>query len=226
MSATLHEELTAALGRCDLFRGLSESSRQMLAAVCAAVVLRKRQALFAEGQKGQSAYCLISGGMQLVKTTPSGREVVIRTVAPGELFGEVVLFEKDRYPVSAVALRRSRVCRIPRGPFLDLMGQGAFSREFVASLVRRLRYLVDRILYLTAYDVEQRFVQFLRHNYGERSQYAPPLSKKDLAAAIGATPETLSRMILRMTREKKLSWKGKALRLRPDFWDRQKERPG
>ena len=42
--------------------------------------------------------------MQLFKTSADGKEVVIKLVRAGEIFGEVVLFEQDRFPVSACAL--------------------------------------------------------------------------------------------------------------------------
>lgn len=218
MAESVHGELAGRLGRCDLFAGLSEESRRMLAAVCGVVQLRKRQVLFSEGQKGQSAYFLLTGAVQLIKTSPAGREVVIRTVQPDELFAEIVLLEGDRYPVTAVALRASRLCRIPGAAFRELLSQPGFRNEFLASVLRRLRYLVDRILYLTAYDVEERFFRFLLEQYGQKSQYELPLSKKDLAAAIAATPETLSRMILRLTAAKKIQWQGRTLRVSADAW--------
>ena len=57
---------------------------------------------------------LAEGGVQLYKTASDGREIVIKTLRAGEIFGEVVLFEQKEYPVSAVALEKSLLLRLPR----------------------------------------------------------------------------------------------------------------
>ena len=59
-------------------------------------------------------------------------------------------------------------------------------------LLRKQRYLADRIQQLTSQDVEQRLRAFLLEQYGRQEQIHAEINKKQLAAAIDATPETLS----------------------------------
>ncbi|MCK5843194.1 MAG: helix-turn-helix domain-containing protein, partial [Victivallales bacterium] len=47
----------------------------------------------------------------------------------------------------------------------------------------------------------------------------PDLSKKDIASAIGATPETFSRLLQKLEKSCDFSWKGKAIQTQPNFWD-------
>lgn len=211
---------TEILARCEYFKGLSETGRTILAQVCCPETVARREILFMEGAKGRSCFVLAGGAIQLVKTSGAGREVVIRTVEPGEIFAEVVLFEQDAYPVTAVALRRSEVLRIPREEFRRLLGDAAFRTEFVAGLMRKLRYLTARILTLTSCEVDERFFLFLAEQYGRREEYTIQLRKKELAAAIGVTPETLSRLLLRLRRQGRITWKGPILRLKPGFWEK------
>ena len=82
-------------------------------------------------------------------------------------------------------------------------------------LMRKQRYLADRIRQLSTANVEERFFNFLRDQYGADEEIEVAISKKQIAAAIGVTPETFSRLIRKLTREKKLSWTGKRLRLEP-----------
>lgn len=200
------------------FSGLSERSLKDLACICIPRQVQRREQLFHEGQEGHSLYVLARGKVQLVKSSPEGREIVIKTLGPGEAFGEVILFEKRRYPVSAVSLADGLVLMIPRLQIDCLLAGDAFRRDFIAMLLRKQRYLVDRILSLTAQDVEERFYAFLREQYGEHREYRIELSKGDLAAAIGTIPETFSRLIRRLKREETLQWEGRTLRMREGFW--------
>ena len=210
-------DILPLLDTCAYFKGLSPKNKKALAAVCVPRAVAKRDIVFLEGEKGQALYLLASGSVQLVKTSAEGKEVVIRTVEPGEVFAEVILFEQETYPVTATAIRKSGLYRLPKKDFLSLLDSSGFRDDFMAFLMKRMRYLADRILTLTACDVEDRFFQFLRDQYGEKETYRLAIPKKDLAAAIGTTPETLSRLIVRLSAEDKISWAGKTLTLKAGF---------
>lgn len=206
------------LDQSSYFKGLSADNRASLAELWSARTLAKGKYVFFEGEKGEAIFMLASGGVQLYKMSPDGKEVVIRTVEPGEVFAEVVLFEQSAYPVSAVALSKSVVYLLKKGNFMQLLDNEQFRNDFTTLLMRRLRYLANRILYLTSYDVDERLFLFLEEQYGRRQSYGLSLSKKDMAAAIGATPETLSRLILRLTEQGLLTWQGKTVSLKEGFW--------
>ena len=80
------------------------------------------------------------------------------------------------------------------------------------------RYLAERIQELTTTDVEHRFFTFLRAQYGEKELIQTPLSKKDIAAAIGTTPESLSRLIQRLSEDEVIEWKGKQIKILANPW--------
>lgn len=196
-----------------LFRGLTPAHRDAAATCFVRRELGRREALFHEEEVGRAAFVLESGAIQLLKTTSEGREVVIKTVAPHDFFAEVVLFERDTYPVTAIALNPTVVYALDRKDLARLLDDRDFRNDFLRHLTDRLHYLTQRIVYLTACDVEQRLIRFLVEQYGRRDTYTLAISKKDLASAIGATPETLSRLILRLKNENKLVWEGKTLRI-------------
>ncbi len=202
----------------DFLRGISPESRAELARICVPKRARKRQILFLEGQEAHSMYLLVQGAVQLYRGTNDGREVVIKTIQPGETFAEAILFEHERFPVSAVTLEPSVLLLLPRRQISCLLDDARFRDAFVAMLMQKMRYLSDRIVYLTAQDVEGRFRGFLESSYGRRESYTLPISKKDIAAAIGTNPETLSRLLARLRREGRLETRGRSLRARPGFW--------
>ena len=84
--------------------------------------------------------------------------------------------------------------------------------------MRKQRYLTQKLFYLSSMDVEERFVRFLREQYGEKEEYVVDLSKKDIAIAIGTIPETFSRLLVKLTNNNEITWNGKNIRLRTGFW--------
>jgi CRP-like cAMP-binding protein len=218
--AALPFDATKILEDSDFFNGISDRSIRSLATICIPKRVDKRQLIFLEGEEGHSMYILAEGGVQLYKTASEGREIVIKTIRKGEIFGEVVLFEQNEYPVSAVALEKSLLLRLPRQQIDCLLVSDSFRRDFIGMLMRKQRYLANRILYLTGHDVEDRFFFFLQEQFGRREEYRISLSKKDIAAAIGTIPETFSRLLLRLREEKKIRWEGQNLRLAEGFWER------
>jgi CRP/FNR family transcriptional regulator len=206
------------LENAEYFRSVSPEHRRALAEKCTTQEYARRDCLFLEGRKGKHVYVLESGIVQLLKTSADGREIVIKTVGPGEVFAEVVLFEQDRYPVTAVALQKSRAHKLPRNAFIELLEDERFRNDFIGGLMNRLRYLANRIVYLRAHDVQERFFRFLEEQYGKKERYTIPMSKKDIAAAIDTTPETLSRLLFRLEQEGQIAWRGKDLIMRKDFW--------
>lgn len=208
------------LSGVEWFAGLDAASQSELARRAVVRRLTPGEILFAEGEDGRVFYILGSGAVRLLKTSPDGREVTVRLLQTGEMFAEVILFESDRYPVTAVAVTAAEVVGIDRSVVHGLLEREGFRREFIAALLRKQRYLAERIIYLTVYEVEERFLRFLQDRFGRRDRYHLRLSKKDVAAAIGATPETLSRLLLRLKGEGVLTWGGDVLEVSPAIWDR------
>ncbi|MFY9397918.1 MAG: Crp/Fnr family transcriptional regulator [Desulfomonilia bacterium] len=199
------------------FPSLSGRPLALMAESCRLVECPRNSVLFLEGDAGSAFFQLIEGTIKIFKTSPSGQETVLKLLEPGAFFGEVVLIEQGSYPVSAVAIQDSRVLRIPCGPFMKLLDEPEFRTRFIAMLMAKQRYLTERILYLTGYDVEERFFRFLIDRWGIRSSYEPDLSKKDIASAIGTIPETLSRLLDRLKRRNIISWRGRVLTVQKDY---------
>lgn len=206
------------LNRTALFGNISPANLSALADICLTKTVEKREVLFFEGDKGYSLYLLVSGNVQLYKTTPEGKDVVIKVIKPGEIFAEVILFEENVYPVSAMALKKSLVYMIPKHQFHCLLENERFRNEFIGILLKKLRYLANQIWYLTSRDVEDRFLMFLEEHHGRKETVRCSLSKKAVAAAIGTTPETLSRLLGRLQEENKLSWEGSKITINPEVW--------
>lgn len=212
--------ILALLSHTELFGSLSEKSRKRIATIAVEKTLKKNQTLFLEGDKGHGIYLLVSGNIQLSKSNASSdRNVIIKSVRPGELFAEVILFESDKYPVTATAVKRSLVFFFPKNQFLSLLESGDFRNEFIHMLLRKQRYLTERLRSLITMDVGDKLFHYLGQHYGAKERIVPGIAKKDLAAAIDATPETLSRLLLRLKKNGTLLWNDGEIIIKRGFWD-------
>ena len=212
-------DINRILDQVRFFEGISPSSKKALSKFCMPIERAKQTMLFREGEPGEAMYLLVRGRISLMKLSSDGRETVIKVIKPGEVFAEVILFEKKYYPVTAVALTEGLVFKLFRRDLLDLLRQDDFRNDFIAMLLRKQRYLADKIQQLTSQDVEQRLRAFLLEQYGRNDEIHAEINKKQLAAAIGATPETLSRLLQDLKRRKMLTWEQKTITVAPDFWE-------
>jgi CRP-like cAMP-binding protein len=208
------------LSQTSFFRGLSAENRRLVAQICARQDMAKKTILFREGERGISMFLLARGTVQLFKTAEEGKDIVIKMVKAGEIFAEVILFEKDLYPVTATALIPSTVYAIPKKKFLALLGREDFRNDFLRILLEKQRYLAAQIVSRTSLDTEERFFRFLLDQCGPLETLLIPWPKKDLAAAIGTTPETFSRLLGKLRGKNLFDPRKRTLHLPKKFWEK------
>jgi CRP/FNR family transcriptional regulator, dissimilatory nitrate respiration regulator len=211
-------DIESLIGQARFFDGISRKHKSTLSRYCLRCEKRKKQTLFYEGDEGEAMYVLARGRVRLHKTAADGREVVINVIKPGDVFAEVILFEEKCYPVTAVALTDILALKLPRRNLLALLQEEDFRNDFIAMLLHKQRFLAERIRLLTSESVEDRLRAFLREQYGERESIPVEINKKQLASAIGATPETLSRILQRLKRQKCLQWRDGIIKASGSFW--------
>ena len=164
---------------------------------------RRFASLFSDSSPSDSLYFLDSGLVKLFKRGDDGKEIILRVVAPGELFGEQALpgeEARDVRNVSAEVLQEGVIYIIPRQVFLGWSEtRPQVWRLLTETLTARQRELEKKVELLCLRDVEYRILFYL----GElatmlgakgdgQAQYSIPLSQSELASLIGATRETTS----------------------------------
>jgi CRP/FNR family transcriptional regulator len=192
----------------ELLGKLSPEGQERLAQACRFRQLDEGAYVFRQGEERQSFYVLCRGSVKVYRTSPDGREAVVKILGPGEIFGEVMLFRPMPLPAHALCLADSALIEIDRGRLLAMLEDSSFSLDFIGILMEKLAYLSQRVYMLGALDVEERFFLHIISNYGVRDEYELDLSKKDLASAIGTVPETLSRLLNRLKLRGILAWEG------------------
>ncbi len=199
------------------FGGISDELAARMERMAKPESFGRDEMVFFEGDRGEKFFFVADGLVKIFKSTESSREVVLRHIRPGEMFGEVILFESSSYPVSAVAMRDTAVYSIRRDMFLKMLENQEFVRFFTGNLFRKMRYLADRVAFLNAYDVEERFFLFIDEHFGLRPVIAADLTKAELAEAIGTIPETMSRLLARLKQRELVAWNKDEMKLDVDY---------
>ena len=166
--------------------------------------IEKGQILFTQGDKGEFVWFLIDGSIKLFKSNSDGKECVVRFVAPNDIFAEILFSDAQNYPVSAIAVKKSKLLGINTNGFFKLIKEsGEFSSHYIAAITKRLRYFVNMIENLTTTDVQSRFLSYLNHAVNEQNSNRIELSvpKKDIALLLGTTPENFSRTLKKLAND-------------------------
>jgi CRP/FNR family transcriptional regulator len=201
------EAIQKALRQCPLFEGISEEEREALLGIAMERHLAKKATLFAEGERAEGFYLILTGSVKVFKISPDGKEHILHIFGPGEPVGEVPVFSGKEFPAFAETLKKSRLLYFPRSRFLELAArQPQVLLNMLATLSMRLRIFSQKIEQLSLKEVASRLSEVLLEMAKDPSRNMSEdvaqlrITKAQLASQLGTTPETLSRTFQKMTR--------------------------
>ncbi len=198
MSRTDLDQMTRQLATIPYFRGLNQETLRALAHSVLWQVHAPGSVLFFEGEIAPSLYRIHRGWLKAVRTSPEGREQVLRFLGPGETFNEVGMLIEQPSPATIVAMEETEVWLIPRQAARSvLIARPAAMMTMMENMAERLASLVQLISDLSLYTVEKRLVRWLLLASDEtgvvhRQRWA---TQAALAAHLGAAPDVLRRAL-------------------------------
>lgn len=193
-----------SLRRSHLFSGLEDDQFLEVVSHAMPVEAMAGQLLFGQGDPVGAFYWVGDGLIRLFRSSPQGDEKVIELVGPGRFFAEAALFMGGRFPVNAAAQINSRLIAIDGASFKAWLAQDA-SRCFrlLAGMSARLHKLVNEIDSLTLMKGTDRLLQYLldhsEPDAGGQTVVILEAPKQVIASRIGVKPETLSRLLHKLS---------------------------
>lgn len=208
-------DLIHQIARLPLFQGLERKQYEDLAMILVDQVFKRGEDIFYEDDEATGFYVVVSGRVKIFKLSADGKEQILHIFGPGEPIGEVAVFTGRRFPANAQAMEESRVFFFPRQEFINLIQKDtSLALNMLAILSQRLRRFSTIIENLSLKEVPARLAAYLLY-LNEREKGATTLtleiSKNQLASLLGTIPETLSRILARMEKEKLLRSEGKKI---------------
>lgn len=207
-------DILSVLRHIPLFAGLPGDQIRVLAGCAREKNIRSGQMIFSDTQEARAFHLVVWGRVKIFKSTPEGREQTIFVFGPGEPFCLTALTD-PLSPAGAMALEDTRILFFP-AEVLEEVARKEPSLLFNMLLVlsRRLKESIELVESLSLKEIPQRLASFLIHALARQDRddrIDLNFSQRELAKIIGATPETLSRVLKRMNEDGILSLEGRSI---------------
>ncbi|HEY90709.1 MAG TPA: Crp/Fnr family transcriptional regulator [Dehalococcoidia bacterium] len=183
------------LKNSSIFSVLSEDELTVLADLANYRDLESGEYIFREDDAPERFYVIAEGSIKVVKHSSLGKEFIIAFFGPGEIFGEVAVFENRPYPASAQAVASTSVLGIRRDDFLAfLSGRPQVALKIINILGGRLRDAQSRLRDFAGERVEQRIASVLVMLSSKLGDTLP-FTRQEIADMAGTTTETAIRIM-------------------------------
>jgi CRP-like cAMP-binding protein len=193
------------LNRLQEFEFLRGLDRETLAALSKSAVWKvfsPNAVLFWEGDTEANLYYLQYGSLKVLKTSPDGREQVLRFLDAGEIFNEVGVLAKRPNPATAVALEESGIWLIPRHALEEVvLKYPQTALQIIGNMADKIIELVTLAADLSLKTVEARLAKLLLDSAeGDVIERRRWTNQTEMASHLGTVPDVLSRVIRELTK--------------------------
>lgn len=196
-----------ALMQAPLFSALDAEAATALRASMVESRLPRGDVIFAEGEPGDRMYVILDGKVKLGHTSVDGRESLLAVLGPGEVFGELSLFDPGPRTATATAVTDVVVIGLGHDNLRPwLAGRPEVAESLLQALAQRLRRTNETLADLVFSDVPGRVAKLLLELADKFGQPGPEgvlvhhdLTQEELAQLVGASRETVNKALADFT---------------------------
>lgn len=186
-----------------LFAALDDDAGEALRGAMKHENFARGDVVFDEGDPGDKLYAVVEGKIKLARTAPDGRENLQAVLGPGEMFGELSLFDPKPRTAGAVAVTDSVLASLAHDALRPwITGRPDVAVQLLQALAQRLRRTNDVLADLVFSDVPSRVAKALlglAERFGqpipEGLHVAHDLTQEELAQLVGASRETVNKAL-------------------------------
>lgn len=186
------------LRQIPMFAALSAQDVAQVAALTLERHYERGDVITLEGEQDGTLYYVCSGLVKVFKTSPGGKEQVLRLIATGHTFNDVPALDGGPNPASAAAMEPSVVYLIRRADLRQLIRtRPEVAGAVVQTLASALRHLVALVEDLSLRHVTARVARILLDQEGSarEAQQSHHLTQQEMAALAGTAREVVGRAL-------------------------------
>ncbi len=191
------------LRQAPLFSALDDDAAAALRASMNETHVRRGEVVFREGDSGDRLYVVTEGKVKLGRSSSDGRENLLAILGPGQMFGELSLFDPGPRSATAAAVTDVTMATLAHDELLRwLTGRPDVARGLLTQLAARLRKANDVVADLVFSDVPGRVAKALLDLSARFGRTADDgvyvhhdLTQEELAQLVGASRETVNKAL-------------------------------
>jgi len=214
--------ISGVLARIPLLSGVEGDALYPVSRRARELNIRRNEQLFAKGEPVEGFYFLLSGKVKLAFLSSRGNEKIMEIVGPGQSFGESMVLASREWPFYAQAIKDSRLLFIEREAFLELVArQETLKRHLLDRMSRQICDLFSQMEALCLQNSRERVVGYLLREIEQSRARGRddrvvelPDTKANTASLLNLTPETFSRIIHTLEREKVIEVSCRSVKIR------------
>jgi CRP/FNR family transcriptional regulator, cyclic AMP receptor protein len=201
------EEVVELLGNVPVFSTLVGDDLERIAQFAVPREFEPGEVVFREGDASDTCYVVRDGRARALRTHRDGRTLTLATFGPGDIFGELALFEDEKRSATVEAIERTTAVAVLGPDMRRLMSEHAeISSRLVIALGRRLRETNERLSRQSFQTVQSRVAVVLSELVDQELVDQQPIDGKhgdvlvtatqaDLAQLAGSSRESASRFL-------------------------------
>jgi CRP/FNR family transcriptional regulator, cyclic AMP receptor protein len=202
-----------------LFVGMDPEASRALIASMQPVHVARGEVLFHEGEPGDRLYVIRTGKIKLGRRSSDGRENLLAVLGPGEMFGELSLFDLGPRTATATGVADAVVMELGHEELVGWLEQNpGVAKHLLGALGRRLRRTNEALADLVFADVPGRVAKALLDlstRFGQQTdegvRVAHDLTQEELAQLVGASRETVNKALADFAARKWVRREGRAI---------------
>ena len=184
--------LRLQLRQNQLLQGLSAAQWSELEPMLLVADYRKGEPLVRQGDEEMEQFFILEGMLKRVVSNPEGREMILRFAAETEMDTSYAAWRmRTPVPYSIVAVTKVRTAELPMPQWVDFLEHHpGLKQRFEYEVMKLMSEVMAHTITLHLLDAPGRLLRFRR----KHPELAARIPKKELAAYLNLTPETLSRL--------------------------------
>ncbi len=199
------DQKRAALERLEIFAAFGEAELSALAQLAQLRRYSKGRTLVVQGAVGETTFGIVSGRLRVSLGRANGSEATLAILGPGELVGELGLFQDGSRAAHVTALEDACVLSLEKSVLLRALERSpAASLALCRLLASRVRQLAQHFEEVTAMPVEQRLARklvFLAARWGEPGArgvgISLELSQEELAQLVDTSRQSVNKCLMK-----------------------------
>ena len=195
--------MDGVLSQVPLFAALDEDAASALSAALTTRDVVRGHVVFSEGDPGDRLFIVLDGKTKISRTAGDGRENLLTVLGPGEMFGELSLFDPGPRTATATAVTDSTLASLDHDDLRPLvLERPGVAVHLLQALAQRLRKTNEAMADLVFSDVPGRVANALLGlaekfgvDDGEGLRVQHDLTQEELAQLVGASRETVNKAL-------------------------------